>query len=127
MKDKGDIGFLGGINDLEKELSGFLEKSEPKVIEQALMTGAKMLVTDLNKLPSPRSKIHKSGYTHLIDSMKVWKDPTGKIKVGWGKYYGPVLEHGSKKLVAQPHLRTTWNVNKDKYQTEMIKFIMNGG
>jgi len=116
-------GFVGGINDLQAELSRILDSTSDDDVKSALFVAADALVKDINKLPKPRSQISKSGYTHLVDSVLAWYYKTSQVKVGWGKFYGPILEHGSGKMAAQPHLKPTWEKNKIKYQEDMINYL----
>ena len=104
--------------------SELLEKysiSDEKALD-AVESGAQEFKDDLLKLPRPRSKINKSGYTHLVDSF-AFERKDGVIKVGWGKYYGPMLEKGTKKMAKQAHLKPTFNQDKDKYYKKMIEQI----
>ncbi|MPW26402.1 hypothetical protein GC105_11440 [Alkalibaculum sp. M08DMB] len=122
--------FLGGINDLESELAEILARTEENQIDNVLESGAELLAKDINRLPKPRSQISKGGYTHILDTVGVWRDNLksgSKVRLGWRKYHGPILEHGSYKMGAQPHLKPTWNRNKTKYQLEMIKKLKLGG
>ena len=84
-----------------------------------LETGAKEFVGDLLKLPKPISKIRKSGYTHLIKCF-AYKKKNKEVEAGWGKYYGPMLEHGTVKMNAQEHLYPVWDRNKEKYYKKML-------
>lgn len=81
---------------------------------------AKSFVDDLKKLPSPKSQIIKSGYTHMIDTFS-YERKNNEIVVGWGKYYGRMVEQGTKKMKAQPHFKSLWERNKDKYFDEFLK------
>lgn len=107
--------------------SGFEAMSEilEKYIDGAgnavdvLETGAKEFVGDLLKLPKPISKIRKSGYTHLIKCF-AYKKKSKEVEAGWGKYYGPMLEHGTVKMNAQEHLYPVWDRNKEKYYKKML-------
>lgn len=83
-----------------------------------LKDGADAFVNDLLTLPKPKSKIIKSGYTHLVDtfSSRINKN---EVEVGWGKYYGPMVEHGTVKMSANPHLSTLFDKNKEKYYKTM--------
>ena len=47
----------------------------------------------------------------------------GEIKVGWGKYYGPMVEHGTKKMTARAHLKPLFEQNKEKYYRKMTEQI----
>ncbi len=107
--------------------SGFEAMSEilEKYIDGAgnavdiLEVGAKEFVNDLLKLPKPISKIRKSGYTHLIKCF-AYKKKSKEVEAGWGKYYGPMLEHGTVKMNAQEHLYPVWDRNKEKYYKKML-------
>lgn len=103
-----------GFDELAKLLEGFSLTNE-KVLD-ALEAGAKQLVEDVRKLPRPRSRVNKS--THLLDTM-TYKREKGEIEVGWGKYYGPMVEKGTCKMKASPHLRTTFQTNQKKYYETM--------
>lgn len=84
-----------------------------------LLVGAKEFVRDLLKLTKPMSRIKKSGYTHLINSF-AYKTNKKEIEVGWGKYYGPMVEHGTNKMDEQPHVSPLWDKNKEKYYKSML-------
>lgn len=125
-----DKGFLGGIDDLADELAEILKQTDENQIEKTLEIGAEELAKDVSRLPKPRSQISTSGYTHLLDTVSTWKadlESGTKVRVGWKKYYGPILEHGSSKMAARPHLKPIWNRNKNKYQEKMIKYLKLGG
>ncbi|MFR1687996.1 MAG: hypothetical protein ACLSVX_12540 [Massilimicrobiota timonensis] len=102
-----------GFADFNDMLEEYIKTAE-NVLEELKKT-ADEFVEDLLKLPKPRSSISKSGYTHLIDTFS--SRNTGKdIEVGWGKYYGPMLENGAKQMKkAHPHLNPLWNKNQEKY------------
>lgn len=106
-----------GFEELMGDLKNYISKSENPL--EILETGAKEYVNDLKKLIKPYSKIRKSGYTHLIDTFnhrKTKKD----IEVGWGKYYGRMVEDGTEKSKAHPHLYPTFQKNKEKYYKKML-------
>lgn len=120
-RDYSDTDYIAAFSDLDTLIDQYLDASENYL--DALEAGAKEFVADLMKLPKPYRLIKKATYTHLIESFtyrvnKDYKDVT----VGWGKYYGVMLEHGavqySKK---QPHLIPTFERNKEKYQKTMLK------
>lgn len=104
-------------NDLISDLNRLIIKAEKPI--EILEIGAKLYTKDLLKLSNPHSRIRKSGYTHLVDSFcyEIEKD---EIKVGWGKYYGRMVEEGTVLIKPQPHLKPTYEKNKNKYYTEMI-------
>ena len=96
--------------------SGFEAMSE---ILEKYIDCAKEFVSDLLKLPKPISKIRKSGYTHLIKCF-AYKKKNKEVEAGWGKYYGPMLEHGTVKMNAQEHLYPVWDRNREKYYKKML-------
>ena len=79
-----------GFQDLADIINKYVNGAEN--ITEILEEGAKEFVSDLLKLPKPISKIRKAGYTHLINSFS-YRKKTKEVEVGWGKYYGPMVEH----------------------------------
>lgn len=122
MSDK----LYKGFEDLSKELEYYIKNVEN--VQDVLEVGAKEFVTDLLKLPKPISQIRKSGYTHLINTFAYRRAKNKEIEVGWGKYYGPMVERGSdrrtkkgmKRISGKPHLEPLWNTNKNKYYDKML-------
>lgn len=106
-----------GFQDLENILENYADKANNFV--DVLETGAKEFVNDLMRLPKPMSKVRKAGYTHLVRSF-AYKRKKNEIEVGWGKYYGPMVEHGTKKMDENPHVYPLWNKNKEKYYKNML-------
>lgn len=103
-----------GLDDFQKELNRFLKAAEEKNVTRVLKQGADAFTSDLLKLPKPRSRIHAAGYTHMVNSFA--NRINGKeVEVGWGKYYGPMVEHGTRKMKSQPHLTPTFKSNSQKY------------
>lgn len=109
-----------GFSLLEDELKELISKVENTT--DVLEYGAKDFVRDLLKLPKPISKIRKSGYTHLINTFSYRKNKK-EIEVCWGKYYGPMVENGTVRMRASPHLNPLWNRNKNIYYEKIIKKI----
>ena len=119
----GEITFDdSGVEDFEKMLKQYAAKADPENALDAIETGAKEFVNDLLKLPKPRSEVKKPGYTHLINTFAMER-ARGKIKVGWGKYYGPMVERGTKKMAARAHLKPLFEQNKEKYYRKMTEKI----
>lgn len=108
-----------GFKILSETIELYAEKVEEKNIVDILEAGAKEFVNDLLKLPSPMSRIRKSGYTHLIRTFSTRK-LKNEVEVGWGKYYGPMVEHGTTKINEKPHVYPLWDKNKEKYYKTMI-------
>lgn len=115
--------YDSGFNELENILKEFSEKIENPldIIEDA----AREFTNDIRKLPKPRSKVSKPGYTHLLDTVTYRRTNT-EIEVGWEKYYGPMVENGTKHMRGVPHISTTFEANKEKYYQKMIKKIYGG-
>lgn len=116
-----------GFSELEDMLSDYLKKTNDQEISNVLKTGAEEFKDDLLRLASPRSRINKGSYTHLLDTFAVKQEDVGWL-VGWGKYYGPILEHGwsgagsgkTSHHSAIKHLKPTFNSNKEKYYKDMV-------
>ena len=109
--------YDSGLEDLEKILSEYAKKTDN--VMEVLEIGATEFVNDVRKLPKPRSNVRKSGYTHLLDTIAKDKK-IGEIEVGWGKYYGPMVEKGTVKMKGFPHFAPTFERNKEKYYRKMI-------
>lgn len=106
-----------GFQDLADIIEGYMKNVENPT--DVLLVGAKEFVNDLLKLPRPISKIRKAGYIHLVNSF-AYREKKNEIEVGWGKYYGPMVEHGTTKISEQPHVYPLWNKNKEKYYKSML-------
>lgn len=109
--------YTDGFNSLEKLLEKYQKKTSEENVLKVLETGADALVKDIKALPKPRSKIRKAGYTHLLDTVS-YRRYQKEVEVGWGKYYGPMVERGTKvmkKTKGVPHVRPTYEGNKEKY------------
>lgn len=106
-----------GFQDLANILENYIEKSENTI--EILREGAKEFTNDLLKLSKPMSEIKKTGYTHLVKTFS-YREKNKEIEVGWGKYYGPMLEYGTKKMKSRAHIYPLWNKNKEKYYKAML-------
>lgn len=106
-----------GFEALSEILEKYADKADNFI--DVLEVGAKEFVNDLLKLPRPISKIRKAGYTHLINSF-AHRKKKDEIEAGWGKYYGPMVEHGTEKMDANPHVYPLWDKNKEKYYKTML-------
>lgn len=84
-----------------------------------LEIGVKDFINDLSKLSKPYSRIKSSNYTHLIDTF-CYNKKKDEIEVGWGKYYGRMVEEGTKLTSPQPHLIPTFKSNKEKYYKKIL-------
>lgn len=106
-----------GFIMLAYELEEYLKEAEKRT--EILEVGAKEFVIDLKKLPKPISKIKKTGYTHIITTFS-YRTRNNEVEVGWGKYYGPMLEYGTVKMSPRGHLNILWIRNKEKYYNKML-------
>lgn len=106
-----------GFKDLVEIIEYYAKGAENAM--EGIEEGAKEFVSDALKLPKPMSKIKKAGYTHLIRSFAYRKKKT-EIEAGWGKYYGPMVEHGTVKMGANPHIYPLWDKKKEKYYKTML-------
>lgn len=113
--------YTDGFDELEKLLNEYSKNTSQENILNVMEKGAAALVRDIMALPKPRSDIRKAGYTHLLDTMS-YRRNRGEIEVGWGKYYGPMVERGTHRAPkGSPHVRPTFERNKGTYNNLMIK------
>lgn len=110
--------YDAGFAELEKMLSDYMGKVDN--VTEILQVGAKSFADDVKRLPKPRSNFSKSGYTHLLDTV-MCKKTKNEVEVGWGKYYGPMVEKGTTKMRGTPHFTPTFRRNKEKYYKLMIQ------
>lgn len=122
MTDTSGFHSFDGFDELMQYLDECSGKVDEASIEKVLEAGASDFVNDLLKLPRPMSNIRKPGYTHLIKTFSYRKNK-GQVEVGWGKYYGRMVESGTVKTKAHPHMNTLFEKNKEKYFTTMTKAI----
>lgn len=115
------------FNELEDLFKEYMQKADKA--SEVLQAGADSFVKDLKALPSPRSHINKAGHTHLVDTFGS-REENGNILVGWGKYYGPILERGWKTkrgmAPAHPHFKPLFQRNKERYYKIMIQKLHGG-
>lgn len=112
-----------GLMELEQTFKELIKRADNMM--EVLQEGADSFVADLKKLPSPRSNISKSGYTHLLDTFTSEQDKD-QVLIGWGKYYGPIVERGSVKMRARPHFKSTFKRNAGKYYQLMNDKLLGG-
>lgn len=101
-----------GFDELSKVLERLSVTTEKAL--DAIEAAAKVFTNDVRRLPKPRSQMSKAGYTHLLDTITS-KRGKNEIEVGWGKYYGPMAERGTRRMRATPHIKPTFERNKEKY------------
>ena len=112
-----DIYGYSGFQDLTDIVEQYINSAENAI--EGIEAGVKEFVNDLLKLPKPMSKIRKTGYTHLVNSFS-YRKKKAEIETGWGKYYGPMIEHGTVNMNANPHVYPLWDRNKEKYYKTML-------
>ena len=117
---------FSGLTDLENDLAKLADAASDSRVHTALTAGASEFVTDLRKLPYPISDIRKPGYTHMVEKFTYADDTRSKspqVLAGWGKYYGRMVEHGTKLMRAQPHLEPLYSKGKKRYEATMVKAL----
>lgn len=107
-----------GLMDFSELISEYAKAAE-NVLDELEIT-AKEFVNDLLKLPKPKSNIVKGGYTHMIDTF-TFRNNGKDIEVGWGKYYGRMVEDGTTKMSAKPHMIPLYESNKEQYMNNFMK------
>ena len=113
------------FDDLGSLIDSYVKAASEENVMDMLETGAKEFVSILMKLSKPFSKINSPGYTHLIRTF-AYKRNKDQVEVGWGKYYGPIVENGSIKNLAHPHVGPAWERNKEQIYKKMLKGAMKG-
>lgn len=109
-----------GYLDLSKQLEKILDSTDKVMDYQEEI--AQDFVDDLLKLPKPMSDIKKAGYTHLVRTFSYERNEKKKdIVVGWGKYYGRMVEQGTRRMNEQAHMVPTWNRNQNNYIDKIRK------
>lgn len=106
-----------GFEALSEQLEFYMKGVDNST--EILMEGAKSFLKDLSKLSKPMSKIRSGGYTHLINSFAAEKN-NKEVVVGWGKYYGRMVELGTERMSARAHMYPLWGHNKEKYYKLML-------
>lgn len=89
-------------------------------VVRVLEIGAKDFEKDVVALPQPRRP--GGGYMHMLDSVEA-KRRKNEVVVGWYNYYGRFVEDGTVKMSARPHMRPTFERNKEKYYRKMQKAL----
>lgn len=114
------VDDFAGFDDFSNLLEKYIGKTEKENVMKVLEIGAEELARDVGALPKPRRP--GGGYTHMLDSVTT-KRRGEEVEIGWGKYYGPFVERGTKKMNSQPHMRPTFERNKEKYYDKMKKAL----
>lgn len=118
---EGEI-YADGFDEFSKMLEEFKKRTEVKNVTKVLEIGARQLVEDVRALPRPRSQINAPGYTHLLDTV-TYQTQGEEVVVGWGKYYGSMVENGTVKMKGIEHVKPTFERNSEKYYKNMQKAI----
>jgi HK97 gp10 family phage protein len=110
-------GFLNLIDTL----NNFSKMADEDNIKEAQEAGAAFLVGKLRRLSKPRNT------GKMLESMDFEYNKKEKtVEVGWGKFYGRLVESGhktrsGKKVVsAKAHLKPTFEANKNFINKIMI-------
>ena len=112
------MSFYEGMELFIEDLQEYAKAADDAHVAEVLMVGGEALAADVRRLPKPRRT--GGGYTHMLDSVTAVENGA-TVLVGWGKYYGPFVEHGTKKMKEQPHLVPTWDANKERYYKLMAE------
>lgn len=118
---EGEI-YADGFEEFSKMLQELTKETEVKNVTKVLEIGAKQLADDIRALPRPRSQMNAPGYTHLLDTV-TYQTQGEEVVVGWGKYYGPMVENGTIQMKGTKHVRPTFERNSEKYYKNMQKAI----
>ena len=115
-----------GFDEFSELISEYMDRAGEKETLELLKVGADALKNDALRLPKPYSEIHAAGYTHLVNTFYSEINNSKKeVEVGWGKYYGPMVEHGTRKMRARAHLYPLYQSNADRYTKLMLEKFYN--
>lgn len=113
------VSINDGFGELQDQLQDLISNASKEQINQALKDAADQIVEDAHKLPYPISRITKAGYTHLVNSITSSESSRSsgvpERVIGWGKFYGRMVEHGTQKYSSRAHLIPMYERNKDQY------------
>ncbi len=77
-----DVVGYSGFEILSETIQKYIDCADD--VMDVLEVGAKEFVNDALKLPKPISKIHKAGYTHLVNSF-AYRKKNNEIEARLGK------------------------------------------
>lgn len=110
--------LISGFDVFSDLLKEYAEKTDTENVVKVLEIGAKEFTDDVRALPKPMSQIRAPGYTHLIDTV-TYQRSEDEVVAGWGKYYGPMVEHGTVRMRGVAHMAPTFQRNKERYYKKM--------
>lgn len=115
-----DSLYTEGFDAFSDLLEEYEKKTTMENVIKVLEIGAKEFVADVRALPRPRSQIRAPGYTHLLDTV-TYQRTKNEVVTGWSKYYGPMVDKGTRKMKGVAHMGSTFERNKERYYGAMQK------
>ena len=115
-----DSLYTEGFDAFSDLLEEYEKKTTMENVIKVLEIGAKEFVADVRALPRPRSQIRAPGYTHLLDTV-TYQRTKNEVVTGWSKYYGPMVDKGTRKMKGVAHMGPTFERNKERYYGAMQK------
>lgn len=112
--------YTEGFDAFSDLLEEYQKKTTMENVLKVLEIGAKEFVSDVRALPRPRSQIRAPGYTHLLDTV-TYQLTKNEVITGWRKYYGPMVDKGTRKMKGVAHMGPTFERNKERYYGAMQK------
>lgn len=112
--------YTEGFDAFSDLLEEYQKKTTMENVLKVLEIGAKEFVSDVRALPRPRSQIRAPGYTHMLDTV-TYQRTKNEVLTGWVKYYGPMVNNGTRKMKGVPHMGPTFERNKSRYYGKMQK------
>ena len=118
-----------GFQRLATLLKGYAENANSANILRAQKAGAEYFCGVMRNRPSPRGRSRD----HMLDSIAYEQD-TQQVEtvVGWGKFYGRMVESGhraggwaknTQTVTANPHLKPEFNKQKDQIISRMVAVL----
>lgn len=118
-----------GLQRLTALLEGYSKNANAANILQAQKSGAEYFCEVMRRKTSPRGRSRE----HMLDSITYEQDTqNAETIVGWGKFYGRMVESGhraggwakaSKTVAASPHLKPEFNQQKDQIISRMVAVL----
>jgi len=118
-----------GLQRLADLLEGYSVNADPANILRAQQAGAEYFCEVMRSKMSPRGRSRE----HMLDSIAYEQEPQNTVTVvGWGKFYGRMVESGhraggwakaSKTVAANPHMKPEFIKQKDQIISRMVAVL----
>ncbi len=118
-----------GLQRLANLLEGYSKNASSANILRAQQAGAEYFCRVMRSKTSPRGRSRE----HMLDSITYEQDAQNtETVVGWGKFYGRMVESGhraggwakaGKTVMPSPHMKPEFNKQKDQIIGRMVAVL----